>query len=832
MRLREYIIWAMSISALLSAELASAAFTNFPLDKVDWHMQQDLNTPVRQLFAAINERAVAVEADPIEYIEDVLLYSYGVTVLPSTGSAGPLYSEFDNPNFRPGIPPPWVHSRYPDGAGRFQVTVGPYDEEWVLPTSAIYDPEFDEWEIFVEWTRPGYTNIERVYATITNSIGPYSVTYEGTNYTGQTFVKRDLLDTMWDKLEEVAAYYVYPGSETNWADWWASSSSRDYDVIQRATNAFSIWMASPYVPRLSVDAALYRQYGTNVMIDLRLNRWGLFESGVAERIPSSDYMPTSTVSMARGWWSGTNWQTVVQPSAYQGYDFVAGDVPSPYGMDLRHYSQTNGTPSRPEIIYTGTNATPPLINITLEGTTVKLAHTNENTVTNITWNGVWDPYTGVGLSCVVTNDHEQVLVPSSSAIETLAIGSTSTNCWIKISMVSVTGSATNSDAWTMQWVDVDQWENINHHLYSEELNRMYHVVTQLVYTLPFAQGPDTTKPWEPRAVVTGSNTNMLDLAASQIRRSRLSRTSWSTNYPFFSSELSQVYNGERAALGEFDLGTGEQPATTINWPFTGIPAHWPHSWTYSTNDPPDDPVITVSNRPPAKASVIPTVYTLAKNEYDDSADTNTLYLPFALSFRGVGWGINNTAAPVNPDPVGNPDPLKPQVYVAGYSEWLGSADLAFDFEVPTNASAALWFGDYSGRWGFADFDICPPTRGESYAGPETASSGPGPCDQLRYPFYLYANAEADYALRWPYPWDGNGVLTDYDLMHHVDMGSGTNVIYTLAGTTSAYPPRAEEPSSPAVGDLIPGYRLADAQVMGYHITHMFIIFEWDFEYSD
>jgi len=813
---KQYITWAMLISLHLCGR--SSGFDGFPLTNFSWYVEQDLHTPIRTLFAAMQERAHAAQVAPLQYVEEVRLYPENRYTPGSEGSIV-LYEIWDGPIF--GGPPAWIQDG-PDGDGKYLVTIeGVFDTQWVMPESVVYREDLADYEITFTWNVTGYRSTIWHTANVTNNIGQYTVEYEGTNYTGETYVTRELMDAMWAKIKEVAPRYVYPGAETNFVDWFASSNALVMNITWTNTTAGDsngVWATGPYVPTVNVPMALHRA-GVDVP-DLATNQWGIVTGG-SNVLPPYDDSVMSTVGLARGWYSSNSAAWAVSVAAGE-YFYATNVVPSPYNIDLVHYL-TDTNSSRPQLLYALTNAAPTNLTVTLSGWCADRVITNTIIATNVVWDGVWP--TAV-LSCLVTTNEQWALIPVETT-ETISLGDYATNVWVVVTNATTTGTATNSEAWTLQW-EVNRWSGINHQLYSEELNHMYYVLREMRWTMPFAHNGEFNNR---RTIdIPPSKTNFFSGAGSFNQATLGGVSSFTSNYPFFSLAIDIPYNGLTPAVGEFDY---DQVEDEVLWPYTAIPQHWPHGWD-DTNDVPT--TVIVSNRPPSFAGVMAEVDAIAKDNYDLGITTNVFSLPYAFSFRATGYGLDTKAAPY-------PHPTSPHwtpglTPVAAFSSLYASATLAFDADTSytTNLSATatghIYLGDYSDRWQLAQL-LCPdPDKGDYYLTYTPIGNGPGNCFSWRYPFLPleYDAVEEEWGFRDAHhPFDGNGLLTDYREMMHIDAGSvGTNFSYTLSGCGTNYPTRAV---NPVVNQELGGMIAAHVQMKGYQTTHMYLIFDWQFEHQ-
>jgi hypothetical protein len=806
-----------AISTLLLRSASALAFTGFPLTNDLWETEQDLHQPVRQLFAAIQERAVAAKVEPISFVETVDVARYGVYVPGSTGSAW-LNGFYDDPLFQPN--PPWLHGG-PDADGLFLVTVGPYSYEWVLPTEAE-DDGWGFWDILVEWEVDWSISNAVVSATLTNSIGDYSVEIAGTNYTGATQVTRPLLTAMWQKINEIAPKYAYPGAETNWADWWDSPASKIFSPIVTGTTSNDAWTAAPYLPVVSLSASLHKR-GFDVP-QLETNVWGIVTGGQAQQLPvatDSDYW-TARVLLGSAYYSGTNWASTTNwigtTNAYAQGAWGTNNVFNPHGIDYAAYF---GTGQTAVVEYHGTSVPPPSVTVNLSGWAVVPVVTNR-TVTNVVWDGDWPGEDGT-LDCEETVIYYTNRVPQQ-VTETLAISNRSAHLWSVITSVDVTGLGTNTDAISVNWA-VDRWVPIDYRLYAEELNRMYYVLSDMRWTVPFAvSGRPSAN--SPRVVVPGAyHGTAVDLTNSIVKRSGGGASYFSTLYPPPGTWPSnEPYPGESSTRGEF-YRPSEQPDTIEDWPYTTIPEYWPHEWG-DTNDVPV--IITVLAYPGEFAAVSTEVYNLAKPAYTTTSATGTVYLPYAYSHRAVGWDEPHTAIPFPTNAIFSYDAQASVV-----TEWMGSANLAISIYLPTNNyTGQIFLGDFSDAMSFAHLNCASGTLYEGcHGGPDdTISAGPGEVLSGAYPPYLY-DTNTWVEVTPPYPFDGNGVLDAPRVMTAIDIGeAGTNLTYTITGCTGMYPERAETPSIPAWGSVYEGLRLQDTQARGYHTTHLYVVLDWDFEY--
>ena len=198
--------------------------------------------------------------------------------------------------------------------------------------------------------------------------------------------------------------------------------------------------------------------------------------------------------------------------------------------------------------------------------------------------------------------------------------------------------------------------------------------------------------------------------------------------------------------------------------------------------------------------------------------------------RSVGGGLTDP-----PYPYESSSNELSSVYVLGYGEFVTSASISFDFGLGgTNWSGMIFLGDYSDKWRYAHINCQSGTlyRGGSYFSSDSSlSAGPGDELSLSYPFTMYDPTTFAY-INTTIPFDGNGVLFEPRQMQGISVSGGTtSFVYTVGGTTNTHPSRPSAPSIPVEGATYASTRLANAQIKGYHTTHLFVILEWDFEYK-
>ena len=805
---------AITLATLILLPLSARAdFTGFPLTNDLWETAQDEYQPVQQLFAAIQERALAARALPISFVEEVAVSRYGVVVGAETNTAD-MTTLFNDPDGFLPSGPPWMYGD-PDGDGKFLVSVGPYYLEWVLPIAT--SGSSGDWAITIEWVEDSYISNAVVSVTLTNNIGDYDVTVGGSNYVGVTQVTRPLLTAMWDKIEEIAPSFVYPGSETNWADWWDSEECLRYSEVLRYEGALEsndVWTVEPYLPYVSLSSAMHSR-GFEVK-DLETNRWGIVVGGSARMLPvtSTNYW-TAKVSFGQVS-RGTNaWGGFADTNEYL---LATNSFENPRGIDYWYY--TDAAP-RPVVAYYGISTSPPSVSVEFTGIAVFTEVTNTlQSVTNTVWDGDWpDGY----LSCSITTSRSLTNLVTREVSETLGIGDSSTNMWTRITDISVTGGGTNADTVALEWA-VGRWVPLDYRLYAEELNRMYYVLSDMQYTCPFSSGGNYPVPREPRAVVTGSMTNLLSLTGSVHKATAGALSGFSTSNGM-ADVAGMPYQGNTAyAFGEIDLGQAE---TIPSWPYTEVPDHWPHSWG-DTNDVPV--IINVSNRPPSLATVQSELRTLAEEGYTTNSGA-PFYLPHAVSARSFYYyGYDEEVA------IPFPSNTPPDSLLGAGGEYMASSDMGFDFSVGgTNWQGHIFMGDYSDKWLYAHMDCATGTvsRGDSFVAYSGATnSGPGGVAVgVRYPFTMLDPVTFEY-LDTTIPFDGNGVLTTLRTMEDIAVSGGsTNFEYTIRGCTANFPERAAAPIIPVFGEPYENVGLAYVQVLGYNATHLFVILEWDFEYK-
>ena len=795
---RQFITWVILTSLHLSGSVL--AFTNFPLTEYTWEDQHATNQPITQLFNAIQERCAAAFVEPLKYVEDVLIDRRYVN---DPGVVATLYYWPDFPGWEFG-----------DGAvfagpagGAYLVTIPPYyDHEWVTANSAVYNEDLDGWVLTFECVPPS-RYIEDVYTTITNSFGPFEYDLDGINRTGVAQVTRPLLNAMWDKIDELCTKFVYPGDPTNtWVEWFDGAMSVDYKALRVGNPTYDQWTVAPYLPRVTLDYALARRE-IEVTPEPTANRWGIINSNTAQKLPVTpgDNYWSSTVlfasaiyNQASNSWKGPN--DLVAPAG-GGSDGLGGR----FGINYFFYSGTNATAY---LRYDGKQPTPPAASVHLTGYQAVIAVSNEF-VTNVTWNGSW--IDGANLSCEVTTN-TTIYLDGRAADETIAYGEHSTSMWTKVSTMEVSGgSFTNGDTYSLVW-DIDHWMPVDYRLYAEELNRMYYVLCDMRYSVMYEQtrngaGPRVAAQAQPHLSVY-SVTRSTDMVSSTFGGSVYEQ---------------KPYAGIGTASGEVDLGS-EQPDTVVGWPFTGTPSNWPHSW--------DGDVISVT-RPPDLAAAMSEIGGLARASYNSNVASNSLYLPYAISFRGFGWGLTPIAIPYQTDPV---SPV-PTVYSGFYQQTYASADLVLSCtNMPgTNWTGAVYLGDYYDYYSGATIECTTNLeRGVAIVLDDEATSGPGKTYRLIYPF-----GEVDpytgFGLSATIPWNGNGVIEESHKMTEIEVdGAGTTSLdCTIKGTTGSYPVLGGGTltlhSEESFGDG--NIRYADAQVTGYHTTHLYLIIDWDFKYK-
>jgi len=230
-------------------------------------MAQDLHEPLLQLWNAINERCYAAGQTPLGLVETTVLDDVWMST--NTYVDGFWYWSWAGPDTN-GL---WLIG--------FE---GAYPDELVL----VLPQQIDGDDVYYGGMFVSNRWQTTVEVTTTNHFGAI----EGGSVTGFPFVSRALLTTMESKLDALATFYKYPGTNDSWSAYWASTQSVYRMAIYNGLNRFAPRVPALSVAKVWVDSDL--GYATNITS----NAWG--EVTAADYNWDSGTTSTSATAVA-GW---------------------------------------------------------------------------------------------------------------------------------------------------------------------------------------------------------------------------------------------------------------------------------------------------------------------------------------------------------------------------------------------------------------------------------------------------------------------------------------------------------------------------------------------------
>jgi hypothetical protein len=703
-----FIIW---VTLTLTSLSARAGFDGFPLSAStndigrNWLTAQEGWQPVRKIVNAIEERRTAVHLPPLQYVENVVVETGMVTnaveeVIRIVASGFPesdangIYTPWFGYYVKDGTPTYYIEEDYLLYETGWTISRGIFDEvyhSYTGPASSNWRDYYTEVPvagITTESITPAYIEVYQGLKTIsiTNQFGNFSVAADGTNYTGITYVTRDLLDYLWASIEELSEHYVLPGDEdwdeegfSAWDSWFSGSRFLDYRVpahsgwlqpyiggsVLESQVAKETWGVQPYLLK-AYPAIIYDKLGfTNSVYNLQSNDWGIVTSGEYRTLPvlNADY-ESSVVLAEATYGTNTGWQT--------GYMQI---VTNRHGADLEYYADYESRVNSSDyarLKYTGTGDDPG-ISATISGVVAVLLPTNTIT-TNLYWNTQFNINAEL-TSAIETNT--TWYLSYSNATETLntVSGDRTAHAWAYIDSFHASGTYTTDVSVALLW-DVRKWEPISYRLYAEELDRMYYALKYMRFSLA-VEGVGGN-------IVGGVlPTNIATYTASSLRRDIDPRIepwmqgiidTWGTNAPPNSSRtnISISFPGAEYSVAEWDRGGSfdkyyyEGPASNVTpkdviaiTNDTALPPwHWPQTLEIGYFQPADPglntpvggwPVIigrTIDDRPPSKEDASAWMDSSFDNTFGAYPSTNKTLLPYALHNRlNIGSSPYNIAMP-------------------------------------------------------------------------------------------------------------------------------------------------------------------------------------------
>lgn len=816
--MKRFILSLLLLASSVCQSLADKGFDWYPMTNASYYTVLTNYNPIADLVEAINERCLVAGQDELEFIENVNIQ----------------FPEVDNEAWASIFFGP-----YPDGD---YMVLGDPPCPYFFEKVPSYGYQFGDGGTFglgyslVRWTDPA----EIQTWTVTNQFGRFVVTNNTTGViaTGDTFVTRSLINTMWDKIEDLApnfiSYYTNEtllgeGGSTSWFSSQESILKEDRELIGDYNDA---WGLSPYILPVTLPT-VWQTYNIPVF-EASSNYWGIITNGTVEYYPVNDSnVYNGAVIIADGICTNAStgkWKINFKDHNGSVY-WPAGPSPdyNPYNVDYKWYLDNPTDTNRLRFAHTSTNTSfNPNIEITFRGK--KFIKTYDAPVGQLytNWNGVTPLSDG---DLIFTNYYTSNAVYTlTEQTESLKLGEYSTNVYVHLDpdSITITGTANyTNETVTLLWNIGHFYEQasnpyLQYRLYAEEFNRMVQALDAMRYTLynSWEKTDNYVSNLGPYGLgyVGDLNTNYISTNSTICIGSVAGNHPWVTNNQTWclsappkseGGPLIQSYTSYDFPLvaslgiigGEYDDGQSNEvkrdPYTPQNASRSrGIPAWWPTTNTYKELDSPYiESTVLATSRPPNLVTLKSEVRSLVNNGLaeDISGYPGNLFyqkfLPFALTYRilqirsaevNSGWDYDAGTPWTDYDLFGE---------ACYYKENAAYADTTFNVLIPSNTPPGTIYaayGDFTPTWDGARIKDATELLDDLYKGSRetgfltnasvTLSISVDDSDELPVKSELENPDETVRFTCLPMKWDGNGKLTANNTIHIEQLNTFTTDI--------------------------------------------------------